>query len=93
METRQNSVQIRSETETRDPNSALMSVCSINDPTGPLLNTVARTESKSRLCTLRPLFNLAATRLVRPETIGTTQQDVTAACETVRSDETSKSEK
>jgi hypothetical protein len=35
LKTRRNTVQIRSETEPRDHNSALMSVCSTNDPTGP----------------------------------------------------------
>ena len=86
METRPNTVQIRSETEPRDHNSALMSVCSINDPTGPFLSTVARTESNPRLCTLRPLSISplldCRRRVVKPETIVPTQQDVTAACGT-----------
>src|SRR5688572_28627573 len=86
METWPNTVQIRSETEPRDHNSALKSACSTNDPTGPLLNTVARTESNPRLCTLRPLSISplldCRRRVVKPETIVPTQQDVTAACGT-----------
>jgi len=83
LKTRRNTVQIRSETEPRDHNSALMSVCSMNDLTGPFLNTVARTESNSRLCTLRPLSISplldCRRRVVRPETIVPIQQRLTAA--------------